>query len=179
MSDEEMLNYFREVLEEIQEVITLIEDIGITGNEDLDIFLQELLGLLNKVKSTVERAIESLERQTATTTSTQTNSGTAIETESVVTKDKTEEETGNRETTTSGTFEPATAPSEPGTEELDYCCGSWGTYLTEDDQNAGTVTSVLSVVACTNYTARVQIQLRYVPPDKRQDHSNPPKTSLL
>ena len=78
-----------------------------------------------------------------------------------------------------GTFEPVTATFEPATEELDYCCGSWGTYLTEDDQNAGTVTSVLSVVACTNYTARVQIQLRYVPPDKRQDHSNPPKTSLL
>ena len=98
MSDEEMLKYFREVLEEIQEVINLIEDIGITGNEDLDIFLQELLGLLNEVKSTVERAIESLERQTATTTTTQTNGGTAIGTESAVTRDTTDEDTGNTET---------------------------------------------------------------------------------
>ena len=41
-----------------------------------------------------------------------------------------------------------------------YCCGSWGSYLTEDDRNAGKATSVLSVIACTNYTDGVEIALR-------------------
>ena len=57
-----------------------------------------------------------------------------------------------------GTFAP-----EPTTTFVDqpiYCCGSWGSYLTEDDQNAGKATSVLSVIACTNYTDGVEIALR-------------------
>ena len=53
-----------------------------------------------------------------------------------------------------GTFAPET------TTLLDYCCGSWGSYLTEDDQNAGKATSVLSVIACADYTDGVEIALR-------------------
>ena len=66
-----MLEYFRGALAEINDVISLIEDIGVTGVEDLDIFLQELLDLLRDVKATVENAIQSLEAATATTTSSQ------------------------------------------------------------------------------------------------------------
>ena len=54
-----------------------------------------------------------------------------------------------------GTFAP-----EPTTTLDDYCCGSWGSYLMEDDRNAGKVTSVLSVIACTDYTDGIEIALR-------------------
>ena len=46
-----------------------------------------------------------------------------------------------------------------GPEPVYDCCGSWGSYLTEDDRNAGKATSVLSVIACTNYTDGVEIAL--------------------
>ena len=54
-----------------------------------------------------------------------------------------------------GTFAP-----EPITTFIDYCCGSWGSYQTGDDRNAGIGTSVLSVIACTDYTDGVEIVLR-------------------
>ena len=57
-----------------------------------------------------------------------------------------------------GTFAPE--PTTTFVEQPVYCCGSWGSYLTEDDQNAGKATSVLSVIACTNYTDGVEIALR-------------------
>ena len=69
-----------------------------------------------------------------------------------------------------GTFAPESTASPTGTfapeptttfvEQPVYCCGSWGSYLTEDNQNAGKATSVLSVIACTNYTDGVEIALR-------------------
>ena len=40
------------------------------------------------------------------------------------------------------------------------CCGSWGSYLIEDDRIGGKATSALSVIACTNYTDGVEIALR-------------------
>ena len=57
-----------------------------------------------------------------------------------------------------GTFAPE--PTTTFVEQPVYCCGSWGSYLTEDNQNAGKATSVLSVIACTNYTDGVEIALR-------------------
>ena len=69
-----------------------------------------------------------------------------------------------------GTFAPGSTAGPTGTfapeattsfvEQPVYCCGSWGSYLTEDNQNAGKATSVLSVIACTNYTDGVEIALR-------------------
>ena len=69
-----------------------------------------------------------------------------------------------------GTIAPGTTAGPTGTlapeptttfvEQPVYCCGSWGSYLTEDDRNAGKATSVLSVIACTNYTDGVEIALR-------------------
>ena len=57
-----------------------------------------------------------------------------------------------------GTFAPEATTTF--VEQPVYCCGSWGSYLTEDNQNAGKATSVLSVIACTNYTDGVEIALR-------------------
>ena len=57
-----------------------------------------------------------------------------------------------------GTIAPE--PTTTFVEQPVYCCGSWGSYLTEDDRNAGKATSVLSVIACTNYTNGVEIALR-------------------
>ena len=57
-----------------------------------------------------------------------------------------------------GTIAPE--PTTTFVEQPVYCCGSWGSYLTEDDRNAGKATSVLSVIACTNYTDGVEIALR-------------------
>ena len=57
-----------------------------------------------------------------------------------------------------GTLAPE--PTTTFVEQPVYCCGSWGSYLTEDDRNAGKATSVLSVIACTNYTDGVEIALR-------------------
>ena len=62
-----------------------------------------------------------------------------------------------------GTFGPGPTAGPTGTfapEPVYGCCGSWGSYLTEDDRNAGKATSVLSVIACTNYTDGVEIALR-------------------
>ena len=61
-----------------------------------------------------------------------------------------------------GTFAPGPTAGPTGTfaPEPVYCCGSWGSYQTEDDQNAGKATSALSVIACTNYTDGVEIALR-------------------
>ena len=61
-----------------------------------------------------------------------------------------------------GTFAPGPTAGPTGTfaPEPVYCCGSWGSYQTEDDQNAGKATSLLSVIACTNYTDGVEIALR-------------------
>ena len=56
------------------------------------------------------------------------------------------------------TFEPA--PTTTFVDSPEYCCGSWGSYLMEDDREAGKATSRLSVIACTNYTDGVQIGLR-------------------
>ena len=56
------------------------------------------------------------------------------------------------------TFEPA--PTTTFVDTPDYCCGSWGSYLMEDDREAGKATSRLSVIARTNYTDGVQIGLR-------------------
>ena len=70
---------------------------------------------------------------------------------------------------TQGTGQPVTGQPVTGTaapptttfvDQPDYCCGSWGSYLMEDDQQAGKATSMLSVIACTNYTDGVQIALR-------------------
>ena len=70
---------------------------------------------------------------------------------------------------TQGTGQPVTGQPVTGTaapptttfvDQPDYCCGSWGSYLMEDDRNAGKATSKLSVIACTNYTDGVQIALR-------------------
>ena len=61
-----------------------------------------------------------------------------------------------------GTFGPGPTAGPTGTfapEPVYGCCGSWGSYLTEDDRNAGKATSVLSVIACTNYTDGVEIAL--------------------
>ena len=57
-----------------------------------------------------------------------------------------------------GTIAPE--PTTTFVEQPVYCCGSWGSYLTENDRNAGKATSVLSVIACTNYTDGVEIALR-------------------
>ena len=57
-----------------------------------------------------------------------------------------------------GTLAPE--PTTTFVEQPVYCCGSWGSYLMEDDRNAGKATSVLSVIACTNYTDGVEIALR-------------------
>ena len=62
-----------------------------------------------------------------------------------------------------GTFGPGPTAGPTGTfapEPVYGCCGSWGSYLTEDDRNAGKATSVVSVIACTNYTDGVEIALR-------------------
>ena len=56
------------------------------------------------------------------------------------------------------TFEPA--PTTTFVDTPDYCCGTWGSYLMEDDRDAGKATSMLSVIACTNYTDGVEIALR-------------------
>ena len=70
---------------------------------------------------------------------------------------------------TQGTGQPVTGQPVTGTaapptttfvDQPDYCCGSWGSYLMEDDQQAGKATSMLSVIACTNYTDGVEIALR-------------------
>ena len=169
-----MLAYFRGALAEINDVIKLIEDIGVTGVEDLDNFLQELLQLLYEVKATVESAIQSLEAATATTTVGPTGTfapgPTAGQTGTFAPGPITSQ-TGTfapgQTAGPTGTFAPGptagptgTISAEPTTTFVEYCCGSWGSYQTEDDRNAGTVTSVLSVIACTDYTNGVQIALR-------------------
>ena len=60
------------------------------------------------------------------------------------------------------TFGPGPTAGPTGTFEPEpvYCCGSWGSYQTEDDQSAGKATYDLSVIACTNYTDGVEIALR-------------------
>ena len=63
-------------------------------------------------------------------------------------------------TTAGPTVTLAPEPTTTFVEQPVYCCGSWGSYLTEDDRNAGKATSVLSVIACTNYTDGVEIALR-------------------
>ena len=157
-----MLEYFRGALAEINDVISLIEGIGVTGVEDLDIFLQELLDLLYGVKATIENAIQSLEAATATTTSSpigNTETGTGA-----TGTGGTGPVTGATGPTAgpTGTFAPGPTAGPTGTfaPEPVYCCGSWGSYQTEDDQNAGKATYALSVIACTNYTDGVEIALR-------------------
>ena len=61
-----------------------------------------------------------------------------------------------------GTFAPGPTAGPTGTfaPEPVYCCGSWGSYQTEDDRNAGKATSLLSIIACNNYTDGVEIALR-------------------
>ena len=70
---------------------------------------------------------------------------------------------------TQGTGQPVTGqpvtgsvapPTTTFVDQPDYCCGSWGSYLMEDDLAAGKATSMLSVIACTNYTDGVEIALR-------------------
>ena len=58
------------------------------------------------------------------------------------------------------TFEPETTTTFVDYPE--YCCGSWGSYLMEleEDGNVRKATSRLSAIACTNYTDGVDIGLR-------------------